>query len=170
MSAGGFRTARRSLTGMASNTEAAAVRARRKAAATTEPTKAPAPVTVGADQPARHFEALGDPREPRVQVGTIPDGHQFSRPHPLATQRDVVEATGWAQDMAGSADYVVAECDAHEIIYPQGCITPTSRMRWAKGQHVPIEIYRAWQADVAEAALEAAEAEADGKAPETPAS
>jgi hypothetical protein len=156
---------------MATNTEAAALRERRKAAAKTTPDKPPAPVTVGADQPARHFEALGDPREPRVQVGTIVGGHQFSRPHPLARPREVAEATGWSMDRADSDDFVVAECDAHEIIYPQGCITPTSRMRWAKGQHVPVEIYRAWQAEVAaREAAASAEAETDGKPGETPAS
>jgi hypothetical protein len=167
---------------MASNTEAAAVRARRKAATKAEPDKTPAPVTVGVDQPARHYETLGDPREPRVQVGTIPDGHQFSRPHPLAKQRDVVEASGWALDRADSDDFVKAECDVYEVIYPKGCITPTSRLRWAKGQHVPVEIYRAWEADrdkqVEEMLARNAEAELDGDKvgldltppPETPAS
>jgi hypothetical protein len=131
------------------NTEAAAVKARRQAAAKkAAPDAAPTtPVAVGAGEPARHFEALGDPREPRVQVGTIPDGHQFSRPHPLGHPREVAEATGWSMDRADTDDFVVAECDVHEVIYPQGCTTPTSRMRWAKGQHVPVEVYRAWEAD-----------------------
>lgn len=141
---------------MASNTEAAAVRTRRKAAEKAAPAGPPStPVTVGAEEPARHYEALGDPREPRVQVGTIPDGHQFSRDHPLATGRDVAEATGWVQDRADRDDYVVAECDVYEQITPKGCTTPTSRMRWAKGQHVPVEVHRAWKARQA-AELEAA--------------
>lgn len=168
MSAGGFRTARRSLTGMASNTEAASVRARRKAntAAKVEPAPPTTPVAVGADEPARHYEALGDPREPRVQLGTVPDGHQFSRPHPLARPREVAEATGWSMDRADTDDFVIAECDVYESILPKGCTTPTSRMRWAKGQHVPAEVYRAWEADRA-AALEAEQAPV---AEETPAS
>jgi hypothetical protein len=140
---------------MASNTEAAAVRARRKAAEKAAPDAAPTtPVAVGAGESARQYPLLGDPREPRVQVGTIPDGHQFSRPHPLAAPRDVAEATGWSMDRADSDDFVVAECDVHEVIYPQGCATPTSRMRWAKGQHVPVEVYRTWEAERA-AELEA---------------
>src|SRR5687768_6255667 len=115
---------------MATNTEASAVRARRKAAAKNEPPAAPTtPVAVGANEPARHFEALGDPREPRVQVGTVADGHQFSRPHPLAPAREVAEATGWVQDRADRDDFVIAECDVHEVIYPQGCTMPTSRLR-----------------------------------------
>ncbi|HET9144164.1 hypothetical protein [Actinophytocola sp.] len=152
---------------MATNTEAAAVRARRKAAAKTDPDKPPAPVTVGADEPARRYEALGDPREPRVQVGTmpdVPDGHQFSRPHPLARPREVAEATGWSMDRADSDDFVVAECDVYESILPKGCTTPTSRMRWAKGQHVPVEVYRAWEAE-RDAAVQAAE---ETVVPETP--
>lgn len=132
---------------MATNTEAAALRARRKATTTKPDAKAPAPVTVGADEPARQYPLLGDPREPRVQVGTVSDGNQFSRPHPLATQRDVIEATGWAMDRADSDDFVVAECDVYETILPKGCTTPTSRLRWAKGQHVPVEVYRAWEAE-----------------------
>lgn len=145
---------------MASNTEAAAIRARRKAAEKATPAAPPTtPVAVGAGEPARHFEALGDPREPRVQVGTIastvPDGHQFSRPHPLGHPREVAEATGWSMDRADSDDFVVAECDVYEQITPKGCTTATSRMRWAKGQHVPVEVYRAWEAERA-AVLEAA--------------
>lgn len=140
---------------MATNTEASSVRARRKAAATANKTEKPAPVTVGADEPARVYSALGDPREPRVQAGTVPDGHQFSRPHPLARPREVAEATGWSMDRTDSDDFVIAECDVYEQITPKGCTTPTSRMRWAKGQHVPVEVYRIWRADHA-AALEAA--------------
>jgi hypothetical protein len=141
---------------MATNTEAAAIQARRKAAAKAPPPAPPTtPVTVGAGEPARHYEALGDPREPRVQVGTISDGNHFSRPHPLAAPREVAEATGWSMDRADSDDFVVAECDVYETILPKGCTTPTSRMRWAKGQHVPVEVYRAWQAEHA-ATLEAA--------------
>ncbi|HZA73403.1 MAG TPA: hypothetical protein VE476_10890, partial [Propionibacteriaceae bacterium] len=112
-------------------------------------------VAVGAGEPARHYEALGDPREPRVQVGTVHDGNQFSRPHPLAAPREVAEATGWSMDRADSDDFVVAECDVCETILPKGCTTPTSRMRWAAGQHVPVEVYRAWQTQRA-AELEAA--------------
>lgn len=143
---------------MAANTEASTIKARRAAAKKEPPAPPTEPVaggTVGADDPARHYEALGDPREPRVQTGQI--SSEFSRPHPLAAPRDVAEATGWAVDRADSDDFVVAESDAYEAIYPKGCITPTSRMRWAKGQHVPIEIYRAWEAEQA-AALEAAPA------------
>lgn len=146
---------------MATNTEAAAVRNRRKATTKTEPASPPTtPVAVGAGEPARHFEALGDPREPRVQVGTmpnVPDGHQFSRPHPLAPGREVAEATGWVQDRADRDDFVIAACDVHEIIYPKGCTTPTSRLRWAAGQHVPVEVYRAWEAEQAAAQTEQAE-------------
>lgn len=142
---------------MATNTEAATVRARRKAATTQAEPDAPptTPVAVGADEPARHYEALGDPREPRVGIGAIPDGHQFSRPHPLATPREVAEATGWVQARDDTDDFVIAECDVYEQITPKGCTTPTSRMRWAAGQHVPVEVYRAWQAQRA-AELEAA--------------
>lgn len=152
---------------MASNTEAASVRARRKAntAAKVEPAPPTTPVAVGADEPARHYEALGDPREPRVQLGTVPDGQQFSRPHPLARPREVAEATGWSMDRADTDDFVIAECDVYESILPKGCTTPTSRMRWAKGQHVPVEVYRAWEADRT-AALEAEQAPVE----ETPAS
>jgi hypothetical protein len=146
---------------MATNTEAQGVKARRAAARKAQPPPPPTePVaggTVGADDPARHYEALGDPREPRVQTGQI--GAEFSRPHPLARPRDVVEATGWAMDRADigvrDGEFVIAESDAYEMVYPQGCVTPTSRLRWAKGQHVPVEIYRAWEREQA-AALEAA--------------
>lgn len=141
---------------MASNTEAAAIRARRRAAEKAAPATPPtAPVAVGTGEPARHYETLGDPREPRVQVGTVHDGHQFSRPHPLGYPREVAEATGWSMDRADSDDFVVAECDVYEQITPKGCITPTSRMRWAAGQHVPVEVYRAWKKQRA-AELEAA--------------
>jgi hypothetical protein len=144
---------------MPTNAEASAVKARRKATAAKPDEAAPStPVAVGVDEPARHYPALGDPREPRVSAGEI--GAEFSRPHPLATPRDVAEATGWYQGGLAEAgvktgDFVVAECDVYESILPKGCTTPTSRMRWAKGQHVPAEIYRAWEAERA-AALEAA--------------
>jgi hypothetical protein len=113
---------------MATNTEAAALRTKR---ATTAAVKAPAgpeladaPVVVG-EQASRRFPLLGDPREPRA----------------------VAQASG-ARFEAGppAVGFTVAECDVYETITPAGCTTSVSRMRWAKGQHVPDEVYAAWQA------------------------
>jgi hypothetical protein len=121
---------------MATNAEAAAVRAKR--ATTAAAVKAPAgpaladaPVVVGEDV-SRRFPLLGDPREPRA----------------------VAQASG-ARFEAGppAVGFTTAECDVYETITPAGCTTSVSRMRWTKGQHVPDEVYAVWKAGQ-ESALE----------------
>lgn len=119
---------------MAANPEASTVKARRAAAreageavrAAEIPPLADRPVMVGEDV-ARRFPTLGDPREPRM----------------------VAEAGGSLFGLnAGDTinGYVIAPEDAAEILYPRGCTTPTSRLLWAKGQHVPTEVYEKWVA------------------------
>lgn len=112
---------------MATNTEAAALRAKRTTAvvkAPAGPALANAPVIVGEDA-SRRFPLLGDPLEPRA----------------------VAQASG-ARFEAGppAVGFTVAECDVYETITPAGCTTSVSRMRWTQGQHVPDEVYAAWKA------------------------
>lgn len=113
---------------MATNTEAATLRAKRATAAVKAPAGpalADAPVVVGEDA-SRRFPLLGDPREPR----------------------SVAQASG-ARFEAGppAVGFTTAECDVYETITPAGCTTSVSRMRWTEGQHVPDEVYAAWKAE-----------------------
>lgn len=111
------------------NPEAANLKATRRAAAKpgTTPPLADVPVSVGVSEPPRRFPMLFDPNEPRqiAPPGGVTDG------------------------------YVVAPEDVYEQVTPIGCITPTERMRWAKGQRVPVETFRAYEAELAAKAAEA---------------
>jgi hypothetical protein len=114
---------------MAENTEATALKGRRAAATKTaaetpDPggnltgeTRAP---QIGVNEPARNYFMLGDPNEPRA----------------------VIEASGGMYGEIIGDDYVIAPEDAVEEVTPSGCTTSTSRLRWARGQHVPIEVFR----------------------------
>lgn len=132
----------RTLPDMAENTEANQLKGRRAAATKTEAGKSEegnvtgqsTPVAVGADEPARNYFMLGDPREPR----------------------QVLEASGGMYGEVAGDDFVIAPEDAFEELLPPGCKTAVTRLRWAKGQHVPIEVYRAHQAAQGKAEPEAA--------------
>lgn len=114
---------------MAENTEATALKNRRaattKAAAeknadpTGNVTGSTQPVMVGKDEPARNFFMLGDPDEPRA----------------------VIEASGGMYGQIVGDDYVIAPEDATETFAPPGCTTTVTRQRWARGQHVPREVF-----------------------------
>lgn len=110
---------------MATNTEAAALKAKRAAARAAENTADPAtqaPPTVGQGQPARHEILLFSPEEPRI----------------------VAEATGslyGTQAQEEIPGFTIAPEDAYETFTPDRCATPVTRMRWTKGQHVPTEVY-----------------------------
>ena len=143
---------------MATNTEAASLKGRRtttKSAPTApDPTgnatgldRAPG---VSTEDPARNYFMLGDPNEPRA----------------------VIEASGGPYGAILGDDYVRAPEDAHEEITPHGCKTSTSRLLWARGQHVPIEVFRRHYGERADelikpVAVEAAEvAKPEDKKPE----
>jgi hypothetical protein len=119
---------------MATNPEATALKARRADErqnrkpdpdAEPIPPAADRPVMVGEDI-ARRFPLLGDPREPRA----------------------VAESSGalfGIEPGEGIGGYVVAEEDAFDVITPPGCKTAVARLRWAKGHHVPREVYAEWE-------------------------
>lgn len=104
----------------------AATRDRSKAeASAAQPSMADKPVMIG-ESTSRRFPLLGDPAEPRV----------------------VAEASGalfGVQPGEPVAGYRVATEDVFETIVPAGCRTGTSRMRWARGNHVPTEVYETWE-------------------------
>lgn len=112
---------------MPANTEAAALKAKRAAARAAENTTDPAtqaPPTVGQGQPARHEILLFSPEEPRI----------------------VAEATGSLYGTQADEEipgFTIAPEDAFETFTPDRCTTAVTRMRWAKGQHVPTEVYEA---------------------------
>ena len=118
---------------MPTNEEAAAVKGRRQSAVKADATKLPegnvtgtmTPPAVGVAEPARNFFVLGDPRE----------------------ERQVLEASGGMFYGIAGDDFVVAPEEAHETIVPKGCKQAVSRLRWAAGHHVPIEVFRAHYGD-----------------------
>lgn len=117
---------------MATNTEAAAVKARRAAQKPAADPEANAPVTVGQGEPARREKLLFHPDEPRV-----------------------LEATGSTYGVFAGEDipgYTRAEEDAYETFIPDRCTTPVTRLRWSKGQHVPTSVYDKYVAAQKEAA------------------
>ena len=135
---------------MATNPEAETLKARRSGArqaadaakAAEIPPMADKPVVVG-EQVARRYPTLGDPREPRM----------------------VAEAGGSLFGLGPDEvidGYVIAPEDVCEIITPPGCTTATSRLRWAKGQHVPAEVHRQWEAEQQAAQTPAPEPAASG--------
>lgn len=107
----------------------AAAKAAPKSGVEQLPPNADVPPEVGANEPARRFPFLRDPREPVVlgQSGMTLGG-----------------------DHGGK--YVKAEVDADELLYPNGCKTPVSRSRWRKGQMVLRTAYEAHMAELAEQA------------------
>lgn len=116
---------------MPANTEAAALKARRaatKATSSDVPDADTAP-EIGVGEPTRRFPLLADPREPVTVLG----------------------ASGMSSGADMNGRYVVAEKDAYENIYPQGCNTPVSRLRWRKGQKVLKKTYEEHLARQAEA-------------------
>lgn len=106
---------------MATNAEAAALKARRAAQKPADDPEARAPVTVGQGEPARRAELLFDPDEPRVLEASGSTFGIFS-----------------GEEIPG---YTIAAEDAYETFTPPKCTTPTSRLRWSKGQHVPTGVY-----------------------------
>lgn len=106
----------------------AAAKAAPKPGAEPVPPNADAPPEVGADEPARRYPLLRDPREPIVlgQSGMTLGG-----------------------DHGGK--YVEAQEDAFEALYPNGCKTPVFRSRWRKGQMVLRASYEEHMAKVAAA-------------------
>lgn len=129
---------------MATNTEAASIKARRTTAATkptapdptgnvTGATQAPG---IGVGEPPRNYFMLGDPDEPRA----------------------VIEASGGPYGPILGTDYVRAPEDAVENFAPKGCVTEVSRQLWCTGQHVPIEVfYKHYGKERADALIAAAE-------------
>lgn len=106
---------------MATNTEATALKARRAAQKPAPDPEANTPVTVGKGEPARREKLLFHPDEPRV-----------------------LEATGATYGAFADKDipgYTRATEDAYETFTPDRCTTPVTRLRWAKGQHVPTSVY-----------------------------
>lgn len=142
---------------MAENTEAAALKARRQSAKTTAPKTpppAPAPPQVGNDS------LSGIPSTPTAPAPAPRESNYFMlsdhRP-----ERQVLETGGmYGGDVLGD-DFVRAETNAVETIYPTGCKTPVHRTLWLAGQHVPIERYNAWKASQAAATEQAESGAAD---------
>lgn len=119
------------------NDEAKALRERRQTQTRREQARQAeeqTPAAVGASEAPRRRFALGDPSEPRVI------------PH-----------NGMTSDGIGTG-YRVAESDVTEMIYPAGCVTPTVRVRWRRGQRVPTAVYERWQAEQSEPATACDEA------------
>lgn len=108
---------------MATNAEAAALKARRAAQKPVNDPEANTPVTVGKNEPARREKLLFHPDEPRV-----------------------LEATGATYGVFADEDipgYTRAAEDAFETFIPDRCTTSVTRLRWSKGQHVPTSVYEA---------------------------
>lgn len=131
---------------MAANPEVNPIKARRATVqaqtaaevAAQPPPLADRPVMVGEDV-ARRFPLLGDPREPRM----------------VAESSGALFGVQPGEEIAG---YVIAPTDAYETIIPPGCKTGTSRLRWAAGHHVPVDVYREWQANQTADAVKALDA------------
>jgi hypothetical protein len=113
---------------MATNTEAAALKARRAAARTAGDGPPVTPVAVGKDEPARREKLLFHPDEPRA----------------VAEATGSLYGTGAGEAMPG---FTIAEVDAYETFTPDRCTTPVTRARWTKGQHVPTEVYEKHMAE-----------------------
>ncbi len=117
------------------NPDAEAIKSRRAAARTAStPTNVDIPVALGQGEPPRRHDALFDPAEPRaLGVGGPVDG------------------------------YVVVPEDVFETVTPRGCVTPTARLRWTKGQRVPVDAYRRWEEQQQVASSPDTETPAEGK-------
>lgn len=118
---------------MAANTEAAALKAKRAANKSSGDEAPKTAVVVGRGESARTEKLLFHPDEPRI----------------------VAESTGSLYGVQAGEEidsYTVAPEDAFETFVPDKCTTPVTRMRWAKGQHVPTEVYKAHLADLEAAA------------------
>lgn len=97
-------------------------------------------------------------RRPSVLVAASKDGVATGSPVGDAMQRRevllfdpteiqaVVPASAFGSEMPKLDDlYDVAESTFAEIVVPEGCKTPTSILRWTKGDLVRKDIYAAWR-------------------------
>lgn len=118
---------------MATNAEAAALKAKRAAAraGTSDDPGVKMPPAIGQGQPSRHEILLLSPEEPRI----------------VAEATGSLYGTGAAEEMPG---FTIAPEDAFETFVPDRCTTPVTRLRWTKGQHVPTEVYNAHVAALTE--------------------
>lgn len=117
---------------MATNTEAAELKARRAAQKPSDNPEAKAAVVVGQGEEARREKLLFHPDEPRVLEATGSTYGAFA-----------------GEDIPG---YTRAAEDAFETFVPDRCTTPVTRLRWSKGQHVPTSVYDKHMAEQKEAA------------------
>jgi len=108
---------------MPTNTEAAAVKARRAASRPDQPGPV-TPVAVGKGEPARRELLLLHPDEPRI----------------VAESTGSLYGTQAGEEIPG---YTIAPEDVFETFVPDRCTTAVTRMRWTKGQHVPTEVFKA---------------------------
>lgn len=75
---------------------------------------------------------------PSVQRST------FAVLDPANTTGAVADLSPYAATSGNRDGFVRAPVDAHELLYPEGCTTPTVRRAWMAGQWVRADVYRAW--------------------------
>lgn len=113
------------------------------AAAQAEPgTAAPAPA---ADAPATPVTVIVDRTVVQGVEGTnrgpiVPVGGVWLGP-PLVSE--IAPAGAGGQVVPGGVDYVIADCNADEVLVPPGCITPVAKKLWTVGQRVRRDLYDA---------------------------
>lgn len=75
-----------------------------------------------------------------VPVSAAGGGSTFHRVLFASTPMAVAQSSGYTPDAVGTR-YTVAADDEYETVTPPGCTTPTSRLVWRKGHHVPTALY-----------------------------